>query len=389
MEEGILKCSPIKINDNQGRTIMRIADSTIQLASSHSSVEFYQRQESLTLWRQGRSPATSQQVNGHDDQLKEQAQSLADQAAKVSLSEQAQQAAAAIATTPSAEVEGLGEEGELMEDLNLRILRTLFEKLTGRKFRMLSYGALQSARHASGASAQAPQTPSAEPQRVGWGVDYQRREVYHESESTQFSAAGVVTTADGQQIEIGLELNLSRSFTSINEERLQLGEAVFKDPLVLNFEGTAAQLTQDTFSFDIDADGSADQIAFVSQGSGFLALDANGDGSINDGSELFGAQSGDGFADLAAYDEDGNGWIDEGDAIYENLRIWTRNAAGEEQLLALGGKNIGALYLGNIATPFALKQTETNEQQGQVRATGLFLFENGQVGSMQQLDLVA
>ena len=368
---------------------MRIADSTIQLASSHSSVEFYQRQESLTLWRQGRSPATSQQVNGQDDQLKDQAQTLADQAAKVSLSEQAQQAAAAIATPSAAEVEGLGEESELMEDLNMRILRTLFEKLTGRKFRMLNYGALQSARHASAASNQAAEAQPAGPVRAGWGVDYQRREVYHESESTQFSAAGVVTTADGQQIEIGLEVNLSHSFTSINEERLQLGDAVFKDPLVLNFEGTAAQLTQDTFSFDIDADGSADQIAFVSQGSGFLALDANGDGSINDGSELFGAQSGDGFADLAAYDEDGNGWIDEGDAIYENLRIWTRTAAGEEQLLALGDKNIGALYLVNIATPFALKQAETNEQQGQVRASGLFLFENGQVGSMQQLDLVA
>lgn len=388
MEEGSLECAPIKINDNQGRTIMRISDSTIQLASSHSSVEFYQRQESLTLWRQGRSPATSQQVDGQDDQLKDQAQTLADQAAKVSLSEQAQQAAAAIATTSSAEVEGLGEEGELMEDLNMRILRTLFEKLTGRRFRMLNFGALQSAYHANTA-AQAAQAQPTEPVRAGWGVDYQRREVYHESESTQFSAAGVVTTADGQQIEIGLEVNLSRSFTSINEERLQLGDAVFKDPLVLNFEGTAAQLTQDTFSFDIDADGSADQIAFVSQGSGFLALDANGDGTINDGSELFGAQSGDGFADLAAYDEDGNGWIDEGDTIFESLRIWTRNAAGEDQLLALGDKNIGALYLGNIATPFALKQTETNEQQGQVRASGLFLFENGQVGSMQQLDLVA
>lgn len=392
MEEDILKCSPIKINDNQGRTIMRIVDASIQLASSHSSVEFYQRQESLTLWRQGRSPATSQQVDGQDEQLKDQAQTLADQAAKVSLSEQAQQAAAAIATpatASTAEVEGLGEDGELMEDLNMRILRTLFEKLTGRKFRMLNYGALQSASHANAATAQAAQAQPEEPQRVGWGVDYQRREVYHESESTKFSAAGVVTTADGKQIEIGLELNLSRSFTSLNEERLQLGDAVFKDPLVLNFEGTAAQLTQDTFSFDIDADGSADQVAFVNQGSGFLALDANNDGIINDGSELFGAQSGDGFGDLAAYDEDGNGWIDEGDSIYESLRIWTRSAAGEDQLLALGDKNIGALYLGNIATPFALKQTDTNEQQGQVRASGLFLFENGQVGSLQQLDLVA
>jgi hypothetical protein len=368
---------------------MRIDTTSIQLASSHTSVEFHQRQESLTLLRQGRAPATTQQVNGQDDQLKEQAKFLADKAAKVSLSELAQQAANATATTQSAGVKEVAEEIELMDDLNIRILRALFEKLTGKKFRMLNYGALRSAAQGAEAAAQATQAQSTEPQRIDWGVDYQRREVYHESETSQFSAAGVVTTADGRQIDIGLEVNLSRSFTSINEERLQLGNAVFKDPLVINFDGSAAQLTQETFSFDIDADGSEDQIAFVSQGSGFLALDTNNDGQINDGSELFGAQSGDGFADLSAYDEDSNGWIDEGDAIYTSLRIWTRNGAGEEQLLALGDKNIGAIYLGNMATPFALKQTDTNEQQGQVRATGLFLFEDGQVGSVQQLDLVA
>jgi hypothetical protein len=198
----------------------------------------------------------------------------------------------------------------------------------------------------------------------------------------------VVSTADGRQIEIGLEINLSRSFTVGREEVLQLGDAVFKDPLVVNFDGNAAQLTRDTFAFDIDADGSADQIAFVTPGSGFLALDSNSDGRINDGGELFGALSGDGFADLAAHDEDGNGWIDEADAIYTNLRIWTKTASGDDQLLALGDKGIGAIYLGRIATPFSLKNDD-NALQGQVRASGLFLFENGGVGSMQQLDLVA
>jgi hypothetical protein len=35
------------------------------------------------------------------------------------------------------------------------------------------------------------------------------------------------------------------------------------------------------------------------------------------GAELFGARSGDGFAELAALDGDGNGWIDEGDAAWQ------------------------------------------------------------------------
>ena len=325
---------------------------------------------------------------GENDQLKSQAHVFAGQAAKVSLSDAAQQAATATATGETSEVEELAEDGELMDNLNMRILRSLFEKLTGRKFRMFNYGAVQKAIHAAQAS-EASTQPQGQSQRVGWGVEYRNQELYHESESTQFTAQGVVTTADGQEIAIGLEMNLSRSFTAGREEVLQLGDARLKDPLVINFEGNAAQLTQDTFSFDIDADGAEDQIAFVAPGSGFLALDRNDDGQINDGSELFGAASGDGFADLAAFDQDGNGWIDESDDIYSKLRIWTKNSAGDDQLLALGDKNIGAIYLGSVATSFDLKDTETNELQGRVRASGLFLFENGGVGSVQQLDLVA
>ena len=156
---------------------------------------------------------------------------------------------------------------------------------------------------------------------------------------------------------------------------------------MINFDGAASQLTQNTFSFDIDADGSNDQLAFVAPGSGFLALDANNDGAINDGRELFGALSGDGFTDLAAFDGDGNGWIDANDTVFSRLRIWTKNTAGEDQLLLLGDEGIGALYLGRISTSFALKDS-SNELQGQVRATGIFLREEGGAGTMQQLDLV-
>ena len=157
---------------------------------------------------------------------------------------------------------------------------------------------------------------------------------------------------------------------------------------MINFSGAAAELTQRDFQFDIDADGSADQIAFVGPGSGFLVLDKNEDGEINDGSELFGALSGDGFQDLSTYDNDGNNWIDENDAIYESLRIWTRDQDGASQLIALGTADIGAIYLGHIETDFSIKNDQ-NELLGQVRETGLAIKESGQLVSMQQLDLLA
>ena len=164
--------------------------------------------------------------------------------------------------------------------------------------------------------------------------------------------------------------------------------AKLKDPLVLNFNGNAAELTTTRFSFDIDSDGQQDQIAFTGPNSGFLALDRNNDGVINNGSELFGPTTGQGFAELAAYDQDGNQWIDENDSIYNKLRIWSKDAQGQDQLIALGQRGVGAIYLGQVTSPFALKDSDNN-LLGQIRSSGVFLQENGVAGTVQQIDLKA
>jgi hypothetical protein len=201
-----------------------------------------------------------------------------------------------------------------------------------------------------------------------------------------FEAEGVVRTADGQEIAIDVSLSMSREFMQETSLDVMMEETV-KDPLAINFEGSAAELTQRKFDFDLDMDGSADQISFVGPGSGFLALDQNGDGAVNDGSELFGARTGNGFTELAAYDDDGNEWIDEGDSVYEGLRIWEKDSEGNDRLMALGKRGVGAIFLGHTNTPFQMKD-ENNQLQGIVRSSGVFLSESGSVGTVQQLDLV-
>ena len=219
-----------------------------------------------------------------------------------------------------------------------------------------------------------------------FGLRYSYQETYSESETTTFSAQGVVNTADGQEVSIDVSVTMSRSFTAEVSETVEMGAAL-KDPLVINFSGTAAELTERSFQFDIDADGTSDQISFVGPGSGFLALDRNGDGQVNDGSELFGTQSGNGFADLAAYDGDGNGFIDRGDSVFERLRVFMQDGAGNRQLAALGATGVEAIYLGHTSTPFEIKN-EQNELQGAVRETGIFVDQNGNAGTVQQIDLV-
>lgn len=222
--------------------------------------------------------------------------------------------------------------------------------------------------------------------RQGWGLRYDATERYREEETSVFAAEGRVKTSDGQEISFSVSLRMHRSFMRESTLRIRAGDAPLKDPLVINFDAPAATLTQTKFRFDLDADGEEDQISFLQQGSGFLTLDLNGNGTIDDGREVVGALSGDAYADLASHDEDGNGWLDEGDSIYARLRIWTKDEQGRDQLFALGEKGIGALYLGATESPYSLKDAD-NVLHGQVRRTGVFLHEDGRAGTMQQIDL--
>ena len=91
---------------------------------------------------------------------------------------------------------------------------------------------------------------------------------------------------------------------------------------MLSLDGKIAGLTDARVNFDIDQDGKADSLPGLSEGSGFVALDRNGNGTIDDGGELFGARSGNGFGELATLDEDGNGVLDERDSQFSALQFW-------------------------------------------------------------------
>ena len=159
------------------------------------------------------------------------------------------------------------------------------------------------------------------------------------------------------------------------------------DPLVINLDGNIAGLSDQTFFFDLDGDGEKEEISTLKSGSGYLALDLNEDGVINDGSELFGTKTGNGFADLAKYDQDGNGWIDEDDEVWSKLLIWTKDEDGKDKLYHLSEAGVGAICLQNANTEFSLNSVKDNHTNGVLRNTGIFLYENGTVGTVQHLDL--
>lgn len=291
------------------------------------------------------------------------------------------------------------EDEKLKADLRYQLVKSLLEQITGSGFVSSDFAWL------SDIAAAAPQTaavptdspaapnssnnpasaanPQAQPSTPQ--IRETRTETYSESEQTNFQARGSISLADGREIEIALDLTLQRSFSSENTRQLVNGKPV--DPLVINLDGQQVALREASVSFDLDGDGQTEQVHFVNQGSAFLALDKNQDGVINNGKELFGPESGDGFQDLAVYDDDRNQVIDENDQVFSQLRLYNQDENGNQQLRTLAEAGLGAIFLQNTSTPFALKDQQ-NQLQGQVRSSGVYLYESGQVGVVQQVDLV-
>ena len=259
-----------------------------------------------------------------------------------------------------------GEDGK-MEELLSRI-----DKATNQSVSLTVSVSLESENSRTGAN---------------WGVLYEQLYERYEKEKMTFNAQGIIRTTDGKEINISLSLSMSRTLYERSYTAVMGGEGILIDPLVINYAGPAADLTDTKYSFDLDGDGSPNQISFLKKGSGFLVLDETGDGIIKDGTQMFGTKTGDGFAELAVYDSDGNGWIDKGDPIFDKLRIWIKDDNGNDRLLALGEVGIGAIYLGYVDSLMGIVGSD-GKANGQVAKTGIFIRENGLAGTVQHVDLV-
>lgn len=348
---------------------MRIDASSIQFAATHRATARAEVSETLRVW------IGDQRPGGEPEQ----------QVPVVTISAAAQALAAG---APSAEVQAVEDVDERVKnDPVLHLIKLVVEMLTGVKVKTMSAADMPSPPPPEGVPDLSPQQAAPAAPRAGYGIEYDRHEIREETEHTSFEGTGVVRTADGREIRLNIAVTLDRSYRMESTVSLRAGDGVRKDPLVINFDGAAAPLQSRRFSFDLDGDGRTEQVPLLAGNSGYLALDANGNGKIDSGKELFGTRSGDGFADLARHDSDGNGWIDENDTVFNELRIWIQDGKGGGTLTTLEERGVGALYLGRTATPFELRG-DANQGLGAIRSSGLYLNENGSAGTLQQIDLM-
>jgi hypothetical protein len=366
---------------------MRISESNIQFASSHSAEEadlVLQQETEETIQQQGFISGRGRTGRVSEDGIP---MMMVD---RVSISmQQSREVQSEYSSALSSSSTVTGADGESVAEF---AQKELVEKLAGAVMdravvaRSIREGVDIGADSISG-PVTAVQTNTTESL-----VTLSHTSIHFEQEQMGFSSQGHVVTEDGRTIEFNLDMALDRAYMSRTQEQAVIHtwqqEINLTDPLVINLEGGVPQLGDTRFEFDLDNDGTTEEISFTAKGSGFLSFDRNNDGVINNGSELFGPGTGNGFEELAAYDDDGNGWIDESDAVFSQLSVWTEDDQGNDQLISLKDAGVGAIYLDNAQTEFSAT-TMDNELQGQVRRSGVFLFEDGNVGAMQQIDLAA
>ena len=130
-------------------------------------------------------------------------------------------------------------------------------------------------------------------------------------------------------------------------------------PIVIDLDGNGIQTVSRenaNGTFDLLGTGVAVKSGWLSGGDGFLAIDSNGNGRIDDISELFGGNAvGQGFAKLSAFDSNGDGLVDRHDAAFGELKIWV-DANGNHQtdageLMGLTDAGVASLNLDYFALP--------------------------------------
>ncbi|PWU28218.1 hypothetical protein DK254_20430 [Pseudomonas sp. RW407] len=164
-------------------------------------------------------------------------------------------------------------------------------------------------------------------------------------------------------------------------------------PLILDLDGDGVEtLGKDAgIHFDHDGNGFAELSGWVGKDDGLLVLDRNGNGEIDDGSELFGnntdladgGKATNGFLALADLDSNGDGWIDASDEAFSQLRVWkdsnSNGKVDEGELLTLEDAGVGKL-----STGFS-NQNKVDEHGNKILQQGGYVDLNGDTQAMDDV----
>jgi Ca2+-binding RTX toxin-like protein len=164
-------------------------------------------------------------------------------------------------------------------------------------------------------------------------------------------------------------------YMGFSNEFMSLGVLV-RDPLMIDLDGDGVAVdivTGSSVYFDIDNDGLGEAVSWVNGDDGILVRDLNGNGKIDDNSEMFGNATTNGYEALRALDSNNDGQITSADTGFNTLKIWKDGNADAQtddgELSGLGTYNIASIKLNDY--------TINGSGNGNITHTGTAILTNG------------
>lgn len=229
------------------------------------------------------------------------------------------------------------------------------------------------------------------PYDVGQTINYQTYNIYKDVNSDNVYTYGVDISISYIEIDdFGQFTNYytiaGYSWTGSPFQSVLLQQL---PPVVLDLNGAGFGSTQVTVNFDIDGDGSRDKTAWISGGQAFLALDRNGNGTIDNGAEIsFIADKPGATTDLeglAAYDSNADGTFDARDARFADFLVWQDidedGVSQASELQSLTAAGIAGIDLKGAP------ETPSDEGGVSVVATSTFTRDDGSTGKVGDVAL--
>jgi len=328
-----------------GKVAMQIQSSNISFVSSYQSMVRDQSSERLRTWS-GSAPVAN--LDRQDESSSARSPVSISAAARSALAadlKAATEAFQAQASDQSGTATAIDNAFEAAgNDPVMGLIKSMIEMMTGEAIKLFS----ADDRRSSQGQLSPPALPSgamssADGAAAGSGLEYDYHSLHEEFQQMNFSAEGHIKTADGQEISFSIDLSMSRYYREETSVNVRAGDAARQDPLVLNFDGPAAQLSDRSFSFDVFGNGRKASLPLLQGNRGYLAIDRHGNGKIDSGKELFGPRTNSGFKELAGLDDVGNGWLDENDSAFDSLRLWSPDEKGAGTLQGLKQGQVGAI----------------------------------------------
>jgi len=210
---------------------------------------------------------------------------------------------------------------------------------------------------------------------------------------------------DNKKVDLNYQLNLQASYSSMRS--ITTTAAALKDPLIIQFGARSIGHITDYAQFDINNDNKQNDLPIFSGDVGYLVFDKNNNNRVDNGGELFGPTTNNGFSELAQLDSNNNGFFDNQDDKFSQVYIWqpkqakTNNneqslgeqpntQANKQNLVSLSQAGIKAISLNAIATQFNFRDQSKSGNgaiNAQLTQTSFAITENNQALGVHQIDV--